>query len=79
MLLTIGTCNSQAAREYVVCYPGQCHPGANVFWLLGQRLCETGKVIPKAHVTHGLYRHQSMKTSYLQLWHESHGEAHFIT
>lgn len=37
-LITLGTCNNQAAKEDMLHYPGQCHPGSKVFWLLGQRL-----------------------------------------
>jgi hypothetical protein len=58
MLLILGACNSNsragtAAREYALHYPGRCHPDANVFRRLAQRLRETGSVTPTALVNAG--------------------------
>jgi hypothetical protein len=56
MLWTLGTCNtpaSTAAREYALYYLGRCHPDAEVFRGLEQRLRGTGSVIPTAHVNTG--------------------------
>jgi hypothetical protein len=41
---TCGTCNSQAAWKYRLCYPGWHHPNANVFQQLEQHLWGTGSV-----------------------------------
>lgn len=53
MLLTLGTSKSRGgitAREHTLCCPGWCHPDANLFRRLEQRL---RVLTPAAQVTAG--------------------------